>query len=381
MKQQSLTAKSGKFIILYLLQLACLQAGLEISTYFQGNALKALLQDYWPFFYAFPILTTCFIFKEVQEAPLSAVFGWTERYCLAAYSDGRSAWQYNQFAFFFRRRWTLYLGIYSAALFLALHAFFLPDFSPVLQSSIIAAITLSFVGANFFSLHRRTLRTLDMQNSLQQLSRHIRDSQTKLFRKLSSNEKAAPDECLTHFTDTLELCKEYITAVTGDRTIELAVRIAFPHPQEQGNVVYGTAARTKGLEQSNWPGEAIPANQGIPRCLIEDRNKYDVLLYRDMGRAIREKVFQEAEDDRQFFRQVASMMVAPLTGWDGKKKSMIGILYLTSGKKKAFREEHIDCMRFLADMLSETVSFSITVNHMLVQGSKHARLRQLLDQH
>ncbi len=144
-----------------------LKAGLEVSTYLQGDALKVLLQNYWPFFYAFPVITTCLIFKEVQEAPLSAVFGWTERHFLAAYSDGRSAWRYNQFAFFFRRSWILYLTVCSAALFLALHAFFLPDFSPVLQSSIIAAITILFVGVNFFSLHRRTLRTLDMQHSLQ----------------------------------------------------------------------------------------------------------------------------------------------------------------------------------------------------------------------
>ncbi|MCI5138173.1 MAG: hypothetical protein D3922_07100, partial [Candidatus Electrothrix sp. AR1] len=120
-------AKINNFLILYLVQVACLWIGLETSTYLQGDALKVFLQDYWLFFYAFPLLTTIPIFKEVQDAPLSALFLGPERQCLAAYSEGRSAWRYNQFAFYFRRRWALYLLISSILVFLSLHAVFFPD--------------------------------------------------------------------------------------------------------------------------------------------------------------------------------------------------------------------------------------------------------------
>ena len=66
---------------------------------------EIVLQDYWLYFYALPLLTTGLIFKEFQEVPLSALIGWTERQCLSAYSTGKDAWRYNQLAFFFRRRW------------------------------------------------------------------------------------------------------------------------------------------------------------------------------------------------------------------------------------------------------------------------------------
>lgn len=94
-------AKITKFLILYFVQAACLWIGLETSTYLQGDALKIFLQDYWLVFYAVPLLTTMFIFKEVQDAPLSALVRGPEQQCLAAYAEGQSAWRYNQFAFFF----------------------------------------------------------------------------------------------------------------------------------------------------------------------------------------------------------------------------------------------------------------------------------------
>ncbi|MCI5222023.1 MAG: hypothetical protein D3924_04970 [Candidatus Electrothrix sp. AR4] len=381
-KKMSLIAKIVKFLILYLIQAVCLWAGLELSTYFQGDALKILLEDYWMHFYAFPLLTTFLIFKEVQDAPLSAVLGCTERHCIAAYAEGRKAWRYNQFSFYLRRRWTLYIFISSILLFLAFHTIFAPDFSSLAKNSIIAVLTVSFFSANFFNLRNRTLRSLDRDYILHQLAHHRRDEHSKLFKKLSSKQKASPDDCLLHISNTLEVSREYLKKITQDKTIELAVRLAFPHQEEQGNIVYTTIARTKGLHNSEWSSEPIAANEGIPRCLIEDRNTFNVLIYRDIKKAVQAEVFTEITNDTKFSKKISALMVAPLKAWDGNKKSMIGILYATSGKKKAFREEHIDSMRFIADQLSDTVSFSITANHMLiVKGNKNARRRQLLEKY
>ncbi|MCI5125913.1 MAG: hypothetical protein D3925_15940, partial [Candidatus Electrothrix sp. AR5] len=86
--------------------------------------------------------------------------------------------------------------------------------------------------------------------------------------------------------------------------------------------------------------------------------------------------------DVSFGETVGSLAIAPLKAWDGKKKSMIGIVYLASGSKKTFREEHIDGIRFLADILSDAVASSITVNHMLImKGNKNARRRKLLEKY
>ena len=97
-------AKISKFILFYLVQAACLWIGVQASIYFQGDALKIFLQDYWLFFYAIPLVTTGFIFHEIKDIPLSALIGWTDRQCLVVYSEGKKSWQYNQVTYFLRRR-------------------------------------------------------------------------------------------------------------------------------------------------------------------------------------------------------------------------------------------------------------------------------------
>ncbi|RWX51756.1 hypothetical protein VU01_10864 [Candidatus Electrothrix marina] len=375
-------AKISKFFVLYLVQAVCLWIGLETSTYLQGDALKVFLQDYWLFFYAFPLLTTVLIFKEVQDAPLSALFSGPERQCLAAYSEGQSAWRYNQFAFFFRRRRALYLLISSILVFLSLHAVFFPDLSSAVKNAVILFSAFFFLGANLFALRRRTLRSLEMQENLHQLAHQMRNEHSQLLKKLTGKEKASPEDCLRYFSEILEVARGYLRTITDEKNIELAVRIALPHQEEQGNIIYQTLARTDGLQDSAWLTESVPANEGIPRYLIEERDICNVLVYRDIKKAVREKVFQEAKDDESFAERVGTLAIAPLKAWDGKKKSMIGMVYLASGRKKTFREEHIDGIRFLADILSDAVASSITVNHMLImKGNKNARRRQLLEKY
>ena len=377
-------AKISKFFVLYLVQAACLWIGLETSTYLQGDALKVFLQDYWLLFYAFPLLTTVPIFKEVQDAPLSALFWGPERQCLTAYSEGQAAWRYNQFSFFFRRRWILYLLISSLLVFLSLHAVFFPALNPALKNAVILFVAFFFLGANLFALRRRTLRSLEMQESLHQLAHTMRNEHSQLLKKLSGKEKASPEDSLRHLSETLKVTQGYLRTITAEKSIELAVRIALPHQEEQGNIIYQALARTDGVQDSAWLAEPVPANKGIPRYLIEERETCNVLVYRDIKKALREKIFQEAGDasDASFAETVGSLAIAPLKAWDGKKKSMIGMVYLTSGSKKTFREEHIDGIRFLADILSDAVATSITVNHMLImKGNKNARRRQLLEKY
>lgn len=382
-------AKISKFFVLYLAQAACLWIGLEMSTYLQGDALKVALQDYWLFFYAVPLLTTLLIFKEVQDAPLSALFLGPEQQCLTAYTQGKSAWRYNQFAFFFRRRWMLYLLVFSILVFLSLHVVFFPDLSSAVKHAVILAVAFFFFGANLFSLHRRTLGLLEMQETLHHLAHQLRNEHSQLLKKLSGKEKASPEDCLRSLSEALESAQGYLRILTKEQSIELAVRIALPHQEEQGNIVYRTLVRTDGGQDSGqhsgqdstWLADSVPANQGIPRYLIEERDTCNVLVYRDIKKAVREKVFQEMNNE-SLAESVKSLAIAPLKAWDGKKKSMIGMVYLASGRKKTFREEHIDGIRFLADILSDAVASSITVNHMLImKGNKNARRRQLLEKY
>ncbi|MDU9048121.1 MAG: hypothetical protein Q3M30_04685 [Candidatus Electrothrix sp. Rat3] len=373
-------AKMSKFLVLYLVQVACLWIGLEVSTYLQGDALKVFLQDYWLFFYAFPLLTTVLIFKDVKDAPLSALVRGPERQCLAAYSEGQSAWRYNQFPFYFHRRWALYLLISVILVFLSLHVIFFPDLSSAVKNAVILVLAFSFFAVNFFTLRRRTHRSLDMLESMHQLAHQVRNEHSQLLKKLAGKDKASPEDCLRYLSDALDMTKSFLGIITGEKNIELALRIALPHQEEQGNIIYQTLARTQGLQENTWLAASIPANEGIPRYLIDERDACNVLIYRDIKKAIQEKVFTEAEDES--VQALKSLAIAPLKAWDGKKKSMVGMVYLVSGRKKAFREEHIDGIRFIADILSDAVASSITVNHMLImKGNKNARRRQLLEKY
>ncbi len=376
----SLLAKICKFFILYLVQAACLWIGLEASTYLQGDALKIALQDYWLPFYALPLLTTGLIFKEAKDAPLAALIGWTERQCLAAYLDGERAWQYNQFAFFFRRQWMLYLLIASVLVFLSLHAVFFPDLSSALKNAIILVLAFLFFGGHFVALRKRTLGFLTLQRQLHQLAHQLRNEHSQLLKKFASKEKAVPEDVLRYLAEVLEKARGYLEVITGEKH-DMALRIALPHQEEQGNIIYQTLACTAGLEKNPWLEQAVPANEGIPRYLIEERDTCNVLVYRDIKKAIKEQVFCE-ETEPAFADTIRSLAVAPLKAWDGKKKSMVGMLYISSGRTKSFREEHIDSIRFLADILSDALASSLTVNHMLImKGNKNARRRQLLEKY
>ncbi len=113
---------------------------------------------------------------------------------------------------------------------------------------------------------------------------------------------------------------------------------------------------------------------------VEELEKYGAKLEMPK-KAIKEQVFGE-ETDPAFTDRVRSLAVAPLKAWDGKKKSMVGMLYISSARKKSFREEHVDGIRFLADILSDALASSLTINHMLImKGNKNARRRQLLEKY
>ncbi|MCI5151072.1 MAG: hypothetical protein D3916_17100, partial [Candidatus Electrothrix sp. MAN1_4] len=307
----SLLAKIGKFLLLYLVQTACLWIGLETSTYLQGDALKIALQDYWLLFYAFPVLTTGLIFNEVKDASLFALIGWTERQCLVAYAEGETAWQYNQFAFFFRRQWMLFLLIASVLVFFSLHAIFFPDLNPALKNAIILVLAFLFFGGHLLALRKRTLRFLALQKQLHQLAHQLRNEHSQLLKRLASKDKASPEDALRYLSESVRHAKRYLEISTGEKNIELALRVALPHQEEQGNIIYQTLVHTTGLEGNTWLDQALVANEGIPRYFIEERETCNVLVYRDINKAIKEQVFCE-ETAPAFADRIRSLAVAPL---------------------------------------------------------------------
>jgi len=64
-------------------------------------------------------------------------------------------------------------------------------------------------------------------------------------------------------------------------------------------------------------------------------------------------------NDRKFINEVRTMMVAPINGFDGTQKSMLGVVYVTSSKD-IFSARHVDAFRGIADALG--LGYSMLIN-------------------
>ena len=137
--------------------------------------------------------------------------------------------------------------------------------------------------------------------------------------------------------------------------------------KEKGNILYITRVRTSGLNKNReTTSEPIIANQGIPRYLIE-KGCQEILIYVDINEAIELGLFKKTKSEEKYPNEIKTMIVCPLNAWDGSRKSMIGILYITSRKDNVFSEKHVDSARFIADTLANSISFSTMLHKMITK--------------
>ena len=102
--------------------------------------------------------------------------------------------------------------------------------------------------------------------------------------------------------------------------------------------------------------KGVKANEGIPRFLIEYAKGEGVLIFNDLNAASQAGVYKMTLNDNKYPNDIATMAVAPLNGWDGNKQSMLGILYVSSGRKSVFSVKDIDLVRFTADTIASSIS-------------------------
>jgi hypothetical protein len=79
------------------------------------------------------------------------------------------------------------------------------------------------------------------------------------------------------------------------------------------------------------------------------------LLYNDIDAAADKGAFKITQSERQYSKEIITMMVAPLNGWDGEKRSMLGLLYITSRNKRTFSVKYTDTTLFAADMFARSL--------------------------
>jgi len=209
---------------------------------------------------------------------------------------------------------------------------------------------------------------------LHQFAHDLRDFQSKKWMHLKTPHNYRKVDFKQEYKEHLSLIcghiKEHFRRITKDDSIEVAIRLARPIKDEPDNVEYVTRFRTSGLNKNREKTTSpIPANKGLPRYLIE-KGCQEILIYNDINEAVKMNLFQKTTSEEKFPNEIHTMVVCPLNAWDGSKKSMIGILYVTSRNKKTFKEEHIDTARFMGDMTASAIAFATSVYKIINKSSK-----------
>jgi len=292
--------------------------------------------------------------------------------------EGRTAWKFGVVGFFTRLR-----GIALSALFLIATMgspwwwpSSVPDSIPVnikLGAIILLPIFAITVVAGFVYLRKRTIRSLDIKACLHDLAHYLRDHQSKIYHfglnRKTAHEESVLESLTEHCDHVCEHIKDYFALMTHDSTINAAIRIAVETSGPDGapHIAYRTLGRSSGLNRLRADTtEDISADRGIPRYLIEEQDCKGVLRYNDIDEAERLGAFYPTKNDKLYSHEIRTMLIAPINGWDGKKRSMLGILFVTARNDRVFERAQVDSMKFVSDMIAP--SFAFTAHHLKSAG-------------
>lgn len=227
----------------------------------------------------------------------------------------------------------------------------------------LSAFILTLCILSLFYLRKRSIRSLAVKASLHDISHNLRDQISELFRRTSAgsgkpkkSDGAAEARHIVAFAHSIaDKIRDHFRLLTRDATIECAIRIAHQYPSAEGGnkLMYRTIGRSSGLNpKRKASSKPIPFDSGIPSFFRSEHGGQGVLFYSDITKAIASGAFLKTPNEETFPEEIATMMVAPLNGWDGNSCDMIGILYVTSRRKSGFRASQVDSMKFVADALA-----------------------------
>ncbi|MDD4928402.1 MAG: hypothetical protein PHP85_03865 [Gallionella sp.] len=276
---------------------------------------------------------------------------------VAHYSDGRNAWNLGFVGGVIRIRGIAIAGLVTLITMGA--PWWWPDNTPTtIEFSVKSiagffAITVSVVIILLLIyLRKRIQRSLNMKYQLHRLTHDVRDRQTAMHSKLVPTKSYSKGKLTKELELMLaEICanlSDYFKELIRDDTITVSIRLAVP--DKTNGIAYKTFARSKGLNQNRSKhSEPIPANEGIPRFLRDEKNSQGVLFYYDLIVAAQSGAYKFTKNDTQYPEDISTMMVAPLNAFSGSKQDMIGILYVASRNQGVFKVSHVDSMAFVAD--------------------------------
>ena len=224
-----------------------------------------------------------------------------------------------------------------------------------------AALLVGIGGGALLYLRRRTIRSLNIKNSLHRLAHGIRDNQTALYKKMSLN-SPLDDTLVEELESALpQICNgvsKYFQLLSRDQHIGVAIRLAVEMVEnDPTSTVFKTVARSDTMNPNRQhTSESIKQSEGIPRLFLEDGPAQGVLIYYDLEEAANKKTFVTLKNQKRYPEEIKCLMAAPLNAWDGTQHSLIGLIFISSGVKNIFQAKDVDALLFISDITASAIA-------------------------
>jgi hypothetical protein len=198
------------------------------------------------------------------------------------------------------------------------------------------------VGYVLWLERKNRLSNMLADDELHSLTHEIRDRVNKIQSLEPSQRGAETIHFHQHIVDKIAA---YFRHRVRDPSVSCCIRLA---ENTDGAIQYVTAARASGLVQERKEYTVpISSNEGIAKAFLEKKCNGSFLI-RDLKMAVEAGIWKPMENDK--FEDARFFLVCPINGWQRGKRTMIGILFITS-RKNTLAPGHWLPQKAIADLL------------------------------
>lgn len=187
------------------------------------------------------------------------------------------------------------------------------------------------------------MRRARSENELHNLMHKTRDDAGVI---LSCEDKDYVYELQQFTSNAAERIARLFRKYLSDGSIHCVIRLA---DQSEGQDVYLTRGRSAGMDPTRAENSrAIPADKGLAHALLS-KSMQGVFIISDLEAAANSGVWLHTPNDR--LTDVVTVMVGPINSWVDSRKTMTGMLAITSNKNRAFKPIQTTNLKSISDFL------------------------------
>ena len=235
------------------------------------------------------------------------------------------------------------------------------EVTPVGLILLLGTITIFIFTTLFFYVRHRTDRSLEIKSKLHKLLNESNDALLKLYERHSRIRRGGrytpiheKQHLIEYSKQSADIIASYFQAITGDKGLGVVIRIVSV-VQGQGvpESEYITVARSSALNPGRGAtSEPLPKNTGFPKFFLSRQvGCMGVLFIDDITKATAEKMYHTTQNDKNFGTDFKALAVVPITGWNGVKRDLVGLLQFTSQSNKILHPKNVDLMKFSGEVL------------------------------